>query len=302
MALDVKQFAAELGLSPEDQATLFGLFDKNPGVGDKLTGLMTTQVEAALTPLKADLARKSKDLDDQFATLDSVRGGDAATLEAANRRVEQAVAAVTTARERLRRMATDFGADPEAWSKDIEVPGAGTPPHKPAVPAAGPAPVESPMDAQRILATAGLQAWNALRSGAELNDIATEHAKIFGTPLPNQLGLLDRLQDRVKRTGNGNLTLREIWQEEYKVVDKQRELQEADIKRRETDAYERGKREAADAAALGTQHNAAPPPFVQSPVLAQLTKDTPAHVAGVPEGVLAAISDYRQRRLNAKPA
>jgi hypothetical protein len=158
------------------------------------------------------------------------------------------------------------------------------------------------MDAQRILATAGLQAWNAALSAADMADIATEHAKIFGSPLPSQRALFDKLQDRVRRTGNGNITPRDIWQEEYKVADKQRELQEADIKRRETDAYERGKREAADAAALGTQHNAAPPPFVQSPVLAQLTKDTPTHVSGVPEGVVAAIADYRQRRLHAKPA
>jgi hypothetical protein len=89
MPLDVKQFATDLGLSPEDQQALFSLFEKNPGVTEKLTGLVNTQVEAALAPAKADLAKKTKYLEDQWATIDKVRGGDAATLEAANRSVER---------------------------------------------------------------------------------------------------------------------------------------------------------------------------------------------------------------------
>src|SRR5262245_12940407 len=302
MAIDLKQFAADLGLNADDQTALYALFDKNPQVADRITGLMQTQIDTALEPLRTDLARKSKDLDDQFATLESVRGSDSATLEAANRRGEQAGASVTLAKERLRRMATDFGADPDAWSKDIEVPMPGARPTTPASPTAPTTPVETPMDPQRILATAGLQAWNALRSSAEIHDIAQEHARIFGQPLANSLSLLDKLQDRVRRTGNGNVTLRDIWQDEYKVADKIKEQQETDIKRRETEAYERGKREAADAAALGTTTQQGPPVFVQSPVLAQLTKDQPTHISGVPEGVVAAIADYRQRQLARKPA
>lgn len=294
MPLDLKQFAADFGLSPEDQTTLYAIFDKNPQIGDKLTGLMTSQVQAALQPLQADLERKSKDLDDQFATLESVRGTDSATLDAANKRVEAAAQQVTLAQERIKRMATDFGVDPSPWLADLTPPEASKvqPPPK----------IDTPMDGSKILATAGVQAWNALRSSAELQDIAQEHATLFGKPLANSLTLLDQLQEKVKRTGNGNITLRDIWNEAYKVDDKRKELQEADVKRRETEAYERGKREAADAAALGTAANQAPPPFVQSPVLAQLTKDAPARVSGVPEGVVAAIADYRQRRLNSKTA
>lgn len=295
MPIDLKQFATELGLNADDQATLYALFDKNPQVGDKLTGLMTAQVESALTPLRTDLARKSKDLDDQFATLESVRGTDSATLDAANQRVEQAVTAVTLAQERIKRMATDFGVDAAPWLKDLASPEA-----KP-TPSSTPAPIETPMEMQKFMQTVGLQDWNVLRTGAELADLAHEHVKLFGQPLA-QKALLDTLQDRVKRTGNGNLTLREIWSEQYKVDEKLKEQQETEVKRRETDAYERGKREAADAAALGTTTNQAPPAFVQSPVLAQLTKDQPTHVSGVPEGVVAAIADYRQRRLNQKTA
>ena len=300
MPFDPLTFAKEIGLSPEDRTALMGLFDKYPAAGEKLTAMVSSEVQSQLAPLQTDLAKKTKDLDDQFALLESVRGADSQTLETAQKRTEQAMTAVTMAQERIRRLATQAGVDPEDWLKDL----ASAPTALSPTPNGNTkAPVESPMfDSTKLLQQSGLQAWNAFRSSVEMQDIISEHQTLFGKPLSNALAMVDKLQDRVKRTGNGNLTLRDIWHEEYKVPEKRLELQEADIKKRETDAYERGKREAADAAALGSSTVQQPVAFAQSPVLAQLTKDAPTRVSGVPEGVVAAIADYRQRRMNSKTA
>jgi hypothetical protein len=292
---DPQRFATDLGLDADGQAAMLGLFDKYPTAKEKFTSLITAQVESAMAPLRADLQKRATDVENEMAMLESVRSADSATLDTAHKRVETAMTAVTTAQERIRRLATQAGVDPEEWLKDLSTTPSPPPESKKPV-------VDSPMlDSTKLLQQSGLQAWNAFRSSVEMQDIINEHATLFGKPLNNALALVDKLQDRVKRTGNGNLTLRDIWHDEYKVPEKRQELQEAQVKKREDDAYERGKREAADSAALGST-TVQQPVFAQSPVLAQLTKDAPTRVMGLPEGVVAAIADYRQRRMNQKTA
>lgn len=286
MAFDYSKFATDIGMSAEDKAALDGLFGKYATAATKIDEFVSAEVASRLTPLQADLDQKKADLDAQFETLELVRSGDSTKLDEALAEVEKAKAKVAVAEERIKRVATDAGLDPTPFLKDLAM-AQPTEPAKPTAPAG--------VDLAKLAQQSGLQAWNALNSAAELQDIAQEHFALFKTPLTNSRELLTKLADRVKRTGNNQLGLRDIWTDEYKVEAKREELRTAEVTAKVNEAYERGKREAADAAALGTAQGQEPPQFrPTSPIHAALDKDAkPTMVNGVPEGVAAAMKTYR---------
>ena len=122
MTFDPKAFAAELGLPDEDRAALLGLFDKHPEVTGKLEGLLTAQVTARLAPLQTELETKQRDLDAQFETLSSIRGGDADAIAKAEARIEKLSSQTAVLQARIRSVAETNGLDAEALLKDIDTP------------------------------------------------------------------------------------------------------------------------------------------------------------------------------------
>jgi len=291
MTFDPQKFASDLGMSAEDSAALMGIYGRYPEAPKRFDAVFESEVSARMTPLQADLTKKEKDLDAQFETLSTVRGADSETIDKAHRDVEAARAALTVAQERIKRVATEAGLDPTPFLEGIAVT---APVTQPVVKTT----VDSTMDANAILRQAGMNAWNALTSAADLQDIAQEHHVLFGKPMTNSRQLLDKLADRVKRTGNQNLTLRDVWSEEFKVEDKRNEIREADVTTRIKTAVDAARREEQDKAALGSTQNLMPASVLgSSPVMDAVRADKNANtqVRGLPEAVVASMADYRKR-------
>lgn len=287
MAFDHKAFATQLGMSAEDQVALDALFGKYPDAPTKIESLLSTQIETALAPAKADLAKKEADLNAQFETLSSLRGADSATLDAAKKRAEDAAVALTRAQERIKALATDYGLNPDDYLKDLGAPVVTKPPVDTSM--------ASSFDPKELLAQAGRNAWNALRESAHLSDIARKHERLYGKPLDNTVDLLDKLQEAVKRTGNPNLTLDEIWRREYKVDERENELREADVQKRIEEAVAKDRTARADAVALGTSHNVLPAEGFRSPIFTTLDKEKKLpEAARVNQNVLAFAKTFRE--------
>jgi hypothetical protein len=285
MAFDYKNFADQLGLKDEDKTALFGLFEKNPEVIGKLEGLLSTQVSTQLAPLKAELEAKQRDLDSQFDVLSSIRGNDATAIAAAEARIEKLSSQVAVTTERLRRVATDNGLNADDILKDLAL---APLPEKKTVDA-------SAYDETKVLSAVNRSALAAFQNSVLMEDLADEHRTLFGKPM-SRVELVNALQEEVKRTGNGNIGLREVFEKKFNVAGKREELREADTQRRIEDARKAERTAMADEYALRSTNQPLPQNENPSPIFTALKTDKPTHVAGVPEAVVASIASYRKIR------
>ena len=286
--IDYKKFADDLGLADEDKTALLALFEKKPDVVGKVESFLDTQVQAKLTPLQTELATKQKDLDAQFETLASIRGGDEQAIAAAEKKIETLASQSAILQERLRRVATDAGLNAEDILKDLSLE------TKPVVKPT----VETPaFDSAKFLGEANRAALSAFENAALMEDLAQEHQTLFGKPM-SRVELIAALKDTVKRTGNPNIGLRDIFEQKFNVTAKREEIREADVQRRIADAVKARETSLNDEFALRQTQQGVPqrPAEERSPILATLQdKDKPAHIGGLPEAVVASIADYRKR-------
>jgi hypothetical protein len=298
MAFDPKVFASELGLSDEDKTALFGLFEKNPAVAGKLESVFTREVDARLSPLQTQLETKQRDLDAQFETLASIRGNDGEAIAAAEKRIEKLASERAILENRFRSVATQNGLDADALLKDITTEAAHVVPEvKPLA-----------FDPAKLLADANRSALSAFENAALMEDLASEHMQLFGKPM-SRVELIGALKDTVKRTGNVNLGLRDVFETKFNVQAKRDELREVDVQKRIDAAVATAKTAQADEFALRGS-SATPTSFnhAPSPIFGSVAKDdkgnpiAAVHVqSDVPEGVRAAMADF-QRRVAARKA
>jgi len=289
MSFDLNKFVSDLQMTPEDKAGLEALFGKYPTAPTVIDSAVTAEVDARLTPLRTQLESKQADLDAQFETLASIRNKDSEAYDQAVAKAEKLSGDMAVLKARIQRIGTDTGVDVEPYLKDLTVPEP-----KPS----GNGNSDQPaFDPAKFMAEANRAALNAFTSAAEMEDLAQEHQTLFGKPL-SRVELIGALRETVKRTGNGNLGLRDVWEQKYNVGAKRSEQAEADVQRRITEAVKKRETELADEAALrGTSGDPVAPPFVGSPALAALTKDQkPRTVGGVSERVASAIADYDKSR------
>ena len=290
--LDYKKFAADLGLADDDKAALIGLFEKKPDLSGKLETMFTTQVDERVAPLKADLEAKQRDLDAQFDTLASLRGNDEQAIGAAEKRIEELSAQSAVLQARLRRVATEAGMDAEAILKDVS--GEVVPEKKVETPAFDPA---------TVIAQANRSALSAFENAALMEDLAAEHQTLFGKPM-SRVELIQTLKDTVKRTGNQNLGLREVFETKFDVAKKREELREVDVQKRIDAAVAARETALRDEAALRVTQPQVDPTRKQSPIFETIKREgeQPAHIGGLPPAVVASIADYRRRVAERKSA
>lgn len=288
MSFNVKEFLTEIGLPEEDQVAALALFGKHPDAAQKIEAKFSSAMSAA-EALRVEVEANKARLDAEWETLAGIRSGDAEAVEKANKEIERLTTRAAALELRFRNTAASAGINADEALKDL-----------------GAAPVVErkvdttmTFDEAALLKKTGAQAWTAFTQSALVEDIAAEHQELFGKPLRNRVELLSKYHDEVKRTGNPNLTVRDIWEKENNVQAKRGEIAEAGIQARITAAVEQAKREATDAAALRTL----PPEvtrFEHSPVLAQLTPKSPegtvVRTNGISEGVQAAIAGFRKLR------
>src|ERR1700682_1726908 len=228
MQLSVKDLLAVSGLPAEMQASVIDYFDKNPDAVTKVSTHLTSELATAQRALDDSKAK----IDAEWETLSSIRGGDADAIAKSEQRIEDLASKNAVLEARLRKVAADAGVDPETVLKDLTVV-----PVKKVEPT-----VDTTMafDPKKLLEQTGRQAWTAFEQAALVEDLAADHLELFGKPLKDRVGLLAAYREEVKRTGNANLSVRDVWEKTNNVPAKREELRAAEVTRGNTEAYERG--------------------------------------------------------------
>jgi len=294
MAFDVAKFANEISLPDDIKTSLLGLFEKDPSVVTKLESVFTREVDSRLSPLQTALDAKQRDLDAQFETLASIRGRDSDDFDKLQKQVEKTVAERAVLETRLRKVAAENGIDPEPLLKDITTEAARVETK-----------VESTFDRDKLFAEvdkrANVMGLSAFENAALMEDLATEHQTLFGKPM-SRVELIATLKETVKRTGNTNLGLRDVFEQKYNVAARREEIREADVQKRIDAAVAAAKTAQADELALRSQSTAPTQFHQESPIFAAVLKDekgnpAPVRVGNeVPEAVRAAMADFAKRR------
>lgn len=280
MPFDFKKLAADIGFSEEDKQTLYGLFEKNPDVVGKFETVLSAEVNARVSPAAAELEAKRAELDAQFDTLASIRGGDATAIAAAERRAETLASQHAILESRFRAVATQNGLDPDELLKDIAP-----------TPKAAEKPVSQSFDPDALLRQANLGSLNAFEQSLLVEDLVTQHKALFGTDM-NRTEMWSKFRDTVKRTGNTELRLNDFYETHYNVKAKRDELAEAAVQQRIKTALDADRVARADEAALRTT-NQPPASFrPESPVFAAVKGAQPAAVGGIPDAVVAAMKSW----------
>jgi hypothetical protein len=285
MAFDISTFASQLNMSAEDRTAAEALFGKYPTAGSAIETFLESQVATRLTPLQTAIEQKTRDLDAQFETLASIRTGDSAEFDRVQKEVERLSADRAALEARARKIASDAGLNPDEALRDLRTEPVVQPKNDP--PAFDPRAIANEVNRGSLA---------ALHNAALADDIADEHFALTGKRL-SRVELLTKTQEMVKRTGNGNLGLREVWESEYGIGQIRADRNEAAIQQRISDAVAQREQALRDELALRPAVSDTPQFHSQTPIVAALTKDqkdTPVRVGGVPEGVQAAVAAYRK--------
>ncbi len=248
--------------------------------------MLAAQVDARLAPLQADLTTKTKELDAQFETLASIRGGDATAMAEAEKRAEKLAGERAILEARLRSVATQNGIDADELLKDLS-----------STPAPEPKKVTPPdFDPSALSRSVNVMGLTAFENAALMEDLADEHQQLFGKPM-SRVELIAALKDEAKRTQNPNLGLRDVFNKKFNVEGRREEIRESDVQKRIQTALEADRTARADEAALRSTNQPAEVFTPGSPVFAAVSKDAkPAAVGGIPDGVVASMKAWVARK------
>jgi hypothetical protein len=186
--------------------------------------------EAAVTKYQADLGTWKAGAEEKF--------------NAAVRAAEGSSTKLAAAINRLKAIAVANGLDEADVLKDLDVPS--NPPVPPSV------------DTSKFLTADQLteRVREATRTAAfvdaTIHDIAVEHQKLFGVPLPSA-------KDLVAEAIKAGKTLDQYWSEKFKVPEKQAEVREAEINERIKKAVDEATARLTSERVLAGQHNNAAP-------------------------------------------
>ena len=287
MAFNYEAFAKDIGMADEDRTALDALFGKYPKAVTQLESYIGSELETRMKPLQEEFTTKQRDLDAQFETLANVRGGDAQAIEAAEKKAEKLASDMAVLKSRMERMGTDAGIDVSPYLKDIVI---GAPP----VP--DPKKVDPPaFDPAKFMNDANRIGLSAFENSALLEDLAAEHRHLFGKEM-SRVELIQTLKDTVKRTGNPNLGLRDVFEQKFDVAKRKAELNEEGVQARIKAEVEKATTAVRDELALRGPTGETRV-FNGSPAFALLTKDQkPTVINGQNEGVREAVREWTQRK------
>ena len=279
---DLKGWIADLGVSDEERAQLETILGKAPDRAEKLKGSVLRQSEFSrkMNDLSTQMTAKERALADKEAEIEHERGQLVQWKTGADTKLTDAITkADKLERERfaleqkMRALATDYGVD----VSDV-LPAAGTPP-----PAA--APVASALDTSKFIDRDTYQngVIGMVRTAAQIQKLAAEHRRLFGSELDNPEELVDTVLEAAKK--GQTINLQGAWESKFKVADKRRELDEAAVQKRIDDAVKAAEMKVRSEANIATPR----PTGAGSPILAQFGKKTPD---GAPGGIEGAVQAY----------
>jgi hypothetical protein len=203
--------------------------------------------EAAVTKYQADLGTWKAGAEEKF--------------NAAVRAAEGSSTKLAAALNRLKAIAVANGLDEADVLKDLDAP-------------SNPPVVTPTIDTSKFLTAEQLaeQVREAARTAAfvdaSIHDIAVEHQKLFGVPLPSA-------KDLVAEAIKAGKTLDQYWSEKFKVPEKQAEVREAEINERIKKAVDEATARLTSEQVLAGQHNNAAAHPVSPVFRESITKPLP---------------------------
>lgn len=247
VVFEIKNFLDDLqktgNLTPEERTILEKPLGK-PEVVKFLGESMSRQsdysknlndLQADRTRLLAEVAEKERKVADWQKDLSKWKGDADGVYSAKDKELNDAKTALTAVNAKIKELATTYDIPEEELPKMPEFPTAPAAPGASSAAAAAPgsstttAPsgTVSREDFDRTIAQVQT---SFPRVTATLMDLNTKHQRLFGSPIPSNDALLQKALNR--RKAGENVTLEQVWEEEYKVPDREAALKEEEIQTR----------------------------------------------------------------------
>ncbi len=214
----------------EDRKILEGVIAKNAGLATYLeeSGLRQSDYDRKMNKLKEEHQSRLQEVADKEAAADAFATKNGQWFSENNSKFTKAQRDLEDARvkeaqlvERMKGLATRYGVPEDELN--IPVSAAPASPAAPAVPAFDEKRFVSREDGERELR-------GTLFFQAEIDDLMDEHRAMFGKGFKKAEFTAKAL--KVAGTPGNTKKLRDIWEEEFKVADKRKELQDKDVEAR----------------------------------------------------------------------
>lgn len=215
---------ADGGLSAEDAAALVKSAEGNSKLDEYIKGSALRQSEfsrrmSEVDKAKTDLATKEAEVTNFQTQLGTWKAGADKEYQRALKDAEDLRTRVSAAQNRVRTLAVTYGIS-EDEIKDIlesaSIPNPNPNPTDPAKPTPS-------IDTSKFVTRD--EANNLALLDAAIHDLNVEHQKLFGTPLPGAVQL-------VQEAMAAGTKLTEFWANKYRVEDRRKEIAQADFNKR----------------------------------------------------------------------
>ena len=269
----------------EDRKILEGVIAKNTGLQTYLeeSGLRQSDYDRNMNKLKTEHAARLQEVADKEAAADRFATQNGEWFNQNNGKFTKATQDLEAARvkeaqlvERMKALATRYGVPEEELNIPVS-----------AAPAAAAAAVPA-FDEKRFVnrEEAERELRGSLFFQAELDDLVDEHRALFGKGFKKAEFTKKALQ--VAGTAGNTKKLRDIWEDEFKVADKRKELQDKDVEARIATAVQ--ERETKIRSEL--QLPAPRPQEQHSPIVSKFTKSAVDPKTDPSRGLRNALSAY----------
>ena len=269
----------------EDRKILEGVIAKNAGLATYLeeSGLRQSDYDRKMNKLKEEHQARLQEVADKEAAADRFAAQNGDWFEKNNSKFTKANADLEAARvkeaqlvERMKRLGTQYGVPDE----ELNIPTSAT--------LAASAAAVPTFDEKRFVNRdeAERELRGSLFFQAELDDLIDEHKQLFGKGFKKAEFTAKAL--KVAGTAGNTKKLRDIWEEEFKVADKRKEIQDKDVEARIATAVQ--DRETKIRSEL--QLPAPRPQEQHSPIVDKFSKGTVDKDHDPGRGIRAAIAAY----------
>lgn len=211
-------------ISAEDRKILESVIAKNAGLATYLeeSGLRQSDYDRNMNKLKAEHQTRLQEVADKEAAAEKFAQQNGEWFSQNNGKFTKATADLETARvkeaqlvERMKRLATQYGVPAE----ELDIPASAAPVTPPA---AAPA-FDEKKYVSREEAIKEMSAMPLVQ--AEMYELGEEHRELFGKPLRNAKQL-------VQKAMKENKSLRQVWEDENKVGDHRKAMEEKSVQAR----------------------------------------------------------------------
>lgn len=270
----------------EDRKILEGVFAKNAGLATYLeeSGLRQSDYDRNMNKLKTEHAARLQEITDKEAAADRFVAQNGQWYSENNGKFQKAMKDLEDLRveraqlaERMKGLGARYGVPED----ELNIPAS-------AAPVAAPAVAVPAFDEKRFVNRdeAERELRGSLFFQAELDDLVDEHRALFGKGFKKAEFTKKALQ--VAGTAGNTKKLREIWEDEFKVADKRKELQDKDVEARIATAVQ--ERETKIRSEL--QLPAPRPAEQHSPIAGKFTKAATDPAKDPSRGLRAALEAY----------